>query len=82
MKEMKVEKTNRGFQIIKFQDRYGEECSLQQSSLADYEPPGTSALWFGVGGNRMHLDLHLINQILPHLVQWAANGHLYLKENK
>lgn len=31
---MKTEKTNRGFEIIKFKDRNGEACSLQESSLA------------------------------------------------
>lgn len=35
--------TNRGFQIIKFQDRYGVTCSLQKSSLASED-----AIWFGV----------------------------------
>lgn len=43
-----VEKTERGFAFINFTDRYGALCSLQQSSLADYEPPGTSAVWLGV----------------------------------
>lgn len=41
-------KTNRGFQIIEFKDRYGVKCQLQQSSLADFEPPGSSAVWLGV----------------------------------
>lgn len=36
---MKIEKTNR---VIDFTDRYGRECSLQESSLAtEY------AIWFG-----------------------------------
>lgn len=43
----KVERTNRGFEIIRFSDRHGTECSLQESSLAEYAKPGTSAIWLG-----------------------------------
>ena len=44
-----VETTERGFEIIKFDDRYGVECSLQQSSMSgdDDEPPGHTAIWLG-----------------------------------
>lgn len=34
--------TLRGFRIVRFSDRYGAACSLQQSSLAT-----ESAIWFG-----------------------------------
>lgn len=49
---MKVEHTDRGFEIIRFEDRSGHPCSLQQcSSIGDYddafERPGTSAIWIG-----------------------------------
>ena len=40
---MKKQTTERGFDIIKFKDRYGEECSLQKSSLATED-----AIWFGI----------------------------------
>lgn len=40
--------THRGFRLVEFQDCYGTACSLQASSLADYEKPGTSAVWLGV----------------------------------
>lgn len=40
---MKIERTNRGFAIVNFIDRYGAECSLQKSSLATED-----AIWFGV----------------------------------
>lgn len=43
-----VEYTGRGFEIIGFDDCYGAKCSLQQSSLAVYEQPGTGAVWLGV----------------------------------
>jgi hypothetical protein len=43
-----VERTSRGFEIVKFKDYYGSECSLQASSLAIHQKPGTSAIWLGV----------------------------------
>ena len=39
---MNVTTTERGFEVIKFQDRNGEQCSLQASSLATEE-----AVWLG-----------------------------------
>ena len=42
---IEFEKTNRGFVIGEFLDRYGEKCSLQKSSLAFEE-----AIWFGTEG--------------------------------
>jgi hypothetical protein len=56
---MEIKRTNRGFQIIEFIDRSGQDCILQQSSLADFQQPGTSAIWFGTSKDRMHLDLNL-----------------------
>ena len=43
-----VDHTARGFEIIEFDDTYGHKCSLQQSSLAEVEQPGWSAVWLGV----------------------------------
>ena len=42
-----VARTARGFELVEFADRYGTPCSLQASSLAEYEKPGTSAIWLG-----------------------------------
>ncbi len=42
-----VKHTSRGFEIIDFKDRNGVACSLQASSIAEYEKPGTSAVWLG-----------------------------------
>ena len=42
-----IGRTSRGFEIIKFRDRYDVPCSLQMSSLADFEQPGISAVWIG-----------------------------------
>ena len=39
---MNIKKTEQGFKIIEFKDRYGTECSLQESSLAD-----ENTIWFG-----------------------------------
>ena len=43
-----VKRTSRGFELVNFKDHYGAECSLQASSLAIHEKPGTSAIWLGV----------------------------------
>jgi len=71
---MNIAKTQRGFQVIHFFDRNSQICSLQQSSLADYEPPGTSAVWFGVEDKRMHIDLEQMKDLLPHLKRWVKKG--------
>ena len=40
---MKQQKTLRGFDLYSFIDRYGAECSIQKSSLAEED-----AIWLGV----------------------------------
>ena len=40
---MKKLKTERGFGLIEFKDRYGSKCSIQKSSLATED-----AIWFGI----------------------------------
>lgn len=40
---MELNKTQRGFALGKFTDRYGLKCSIQKSSLASED-----AIWFGV----------------------------------
>lgn len=42
-----TEKTSRGFEIINFVDIYNVGCSLQMSSIAYCDKPGTSAIWLG-----------------------------------
>lgn len=42
-----VQRTERGFEIIRFKDHYDHPCVLQMSSLADYRQPGISAVWLG-----------------------------------
>ena len=84
----KMAKTNRGFEIITFPDRYETPCSLQQSSLADFQEPGTSAVWLGVdrqdgvhdgvfdaaNQTRMHLDLKQVKALIAVLEMWVASG--------
>ena len=43
MDELKFKPTSRGFLAAEFTDRYGEKCSIQESSLAT-----EAAIWFGI----------------------------------
>ena len=82
----RVKKTGRGFELIEFKDRYGVQCSLQQSSLWDGEhAPGASAVWLGVDANqfsqngeplspRMHLDVNLARALIAVLQRWVDSG--------
>lgn len=49
---MLVEYTERGFEVINFDDGNGEKCSLQQSSAFRDDDgagkPGSSLLWLGI----------------------------------
>ena len=44
----KQRRSGRGFPLVEFKDYYGAPCSIQASSLAIYQQPGTSAIWLGV----------------------------------
>ena len=83
---MKIEKTERGFGLLKFKDRYGQPCSLQDSSLAT-----EGAIWFGVETRtdlntgvpledadnfRMHLTVKDVEELLPYLQYFVKNGIL------
>lgn len=76
---MQVEHTGRGFEIINFVDRNGADCSLQQSSAAEYTEPGVSAIWLGASDRRMHLSLNQVKELLPHLKSWVKNGSFKVK---
>jgi hypothetical protein len=69
-----VDRTGRGFEIIHFADRNGKECSLQQSSLADFEQPGTSAVWLGIQNDRMHIDYEKAKKLVSVLQAWIDTG--------
>jgi len=77
----KCETTTRGFEFIRFTDRYGEECSVQQSSTIGDEVdassrPGSSMLWLGPEQHRMHLTKTQVAQLALILTRWVETGHL------
>jgi hypothetical protein len=71
---MEVKRTQRGFELIEFLDRNSQPCSLQQSSAADYETPGSSAVWLGLGDHRMHLSLDHVSELVIYLQRWLDDG--------
>ena len=74
MRELgELQRTDRGFEFIEFKDRYGVDCSLQQSSLAEYTQPGASAVWLGTK-DRMHLDRMQVGMLIQHLQCWLKTG--------
>ena len=66
--------TERGFCYVEWKDIYGNDCQLQQSSLAINSEPGTSAIWLGLTGHRMHLDIKQTEALICHLQKWIKNG--------
>jgi len=48
---MEIKKTNRGFPIVEFRDRYDVKCSLQISSLAAAD----RCIWFGCEGSEIQI---------------------------
>lgn len=71
---MQIEHTERGFQIIRFTDLYNNHCSLQQSSLAVYEQPGSGAIWLGLSGDRMHISFEQAQELSKYLQVWIETG--------
>lgn len=76
---MQFTKTNRGFAIARFSDRYDNKCSLQKSSLATED-----CIWLGVDetaeGEKVNQRMHLTRQqaidLLPALATFIATGEL------
>lgn len=75
---MKILPTARGFKYGRFTDKYGSECSIQDSSIAS-EP----CIWLGVDksfeGNectRMHLTQDHVKELLPLLKAFLKNGSI------
>jgi len=84
MMKFKIQKTARGFPYAKFVDRYGQQCSIQISSLAD-----DRCIWLGsdeeqkrhpVTGEllttRMHLNQDDVRALLPLLERFVETGEL------
>ena len=71
--------TQRGFKIHEFTDRYDNQCSIQESSLAT-----EAAIWLGVDTThegvdcptRMHLTREMAADLLPLLQYFVAHGVL------
>ena len=70
--------TQRGFLRADFNDLYGSECSIQESSLAE-----EYAIWLGVStdfsGNestRMHLNQEMAEVLIPLLQRFVRDGRL------
>ncbi len=68
---MDIQNTGRGFAIASFQDFYGVSCSIQDSSLAEYD-----AIWLGGNDNRMHLTREQVAQLLPLLRAFVEHGSI------
>lgn len=73
---------DRGFLKGKFKDRYGEDCSIQKSSLATED-----CIWLGCDhetvdkqgrpcGARMHLTQEMVADLLPMLQHFVETGEL------
>ena len=94
LESLEYQSTPRGFTRYEFEDRYGQKCSLQESSLAT-----ESAIWFGVyntgphlegpGGQRnekimarMHLTHMQVAQLLPLLQHFLDVDRLPEPEEK
>jgi hypothetical protein len=71
---MEIRWTDRGFEIVEFTDLLDQQCTLQQSSIALFEKPGSGAIWLGPGKDRMHLRYETVVEILPLLQSWVENG--------
>lgn len=70
----KVDRTQRGFEIVEFEDMYNQRCSLQQSSIALYDQPGSGAIWLGRDGERMHLKDTQVKELVEMLQRWLDTG--------
>lgn len=77
---LKFKPTKRGFLRGEFKDRYGAQCSVQESSLAT-----EACIWFGVdvdfeGGEvlrgRMHLNQEQVRALIPFLRHFVRTGSL------
>lgn len=75
-------KTKKGFDIIEFSDTYGQQCSMQISSIATDD-----RIWFGVDvalsleNPRMHLNRSQAKEIAKELNYFAEHGSLDAWQN-
>jgi hypothetical protein len=71
------------FEQVIFEDSYERPCVIGQSSVAEFEPPGSSALWIGLAsmthdGQKaaMHLSLNQVRALIATLEIWVKRGTL------
>lgn len=78
--KINIRKTSSGFFRGEFKDANGEQCSIQESSAADYP-----RLWLGQNGGthhmghclaRMHLDQETAKALIPLLKRFVRSGNL------
>jgi hypothetical protein len=76
--------TPRNFLYANFKDRYNQDCSLQESSLAD-----EAAIWLGVDkdlngakSSRMHLTQEMAAELWPILKLFAQTGFINMTEEE
>ena len=77
---IEIKQTLRGFLVGEFKDRYGAECTIQESSLAT-----EACIWLGVNTDhngeavqfgRMHLTQEMARELIPILRHFARTGSL------
>jgi hypothetical protein len=66
-----LEKTDRGFLIGRFADRYAVPCHIQESSLAEED-----CIWLGCDSKPMHLTRSMAVDIVMHLQRFIETGEL------
>lgn len=62
--EWQTSTTSRGFNIVRFTDAYGADCSVQESSSV------LPSLWIGTGDDRMHLRADDVERLIVVLQTW------------
>lgn len=74
---------NHGFQHVCFTDSYDRVSVVGQSSLAEREEPGASALWIGLNATTqnkqkaaMHLKANEVKSLVAVLEMWLQTGKL------
>lgn len=80
----KTEKTGRGFGFIDFNDAYGQECSVQESSNV------VPHIWFGIDvdldkkevNQRMHLNVKQVKNLIPILQYFVEHEQLPARYKK
>lgn len=68
---MKISKTERGFDLIEFTDKYGHDCVIQKSSIATQ-----NCIWIGRKHSSMHLNRDQVSELMPILQKFIETGDI------